>query len=175
MIYSCVNCGSFANSTAPRVPKRCRPCTRAYRLAWKRKYNLRYNSMYRSKNIERLRDYSASYRAKHRQRIIAYDKRIVQERRLRVLTHYGGNPPHCSCCHESNIKFLTLDHREGGGHEHVRQTGGRGHKLYRWIEKNGYPPIFQVLCFNCNCGRALNNGVCPHKGGMLLVPQSIVS
>jgi hypothetical protein len=21
---------------------------------------------------------------------------------------------------------------------------------------------FQVLCWNCNCGRAFNNGICPH-------------
>lgn len=23
---------------------------------------------------------------------------------------------------------------------------------------------YQLLCFNCNCGRHRNGGVCPHKG-----------
>jgi hypothetical protein len=27
---------------------------------------------------------------------------------------------------------------------------------------NGFPAGFQVLCFNCNQGRRLNHGVCPH-------------
>jgi hypothetical protein len=31
------------------------------------------------------------------------------------------------------------------------------------IIRENYPPEYQVLCFNCNCGRALNGGRCPHE------------
>jgi hypothetical protein len=29
--------------------------------------------------------------------------------------------------------------------------------------RNGFPPGYQVLCMNCNHGKRMNNGVCPHK------------
>jgi hypothetical protein len=31
------------------------------------------------------------------------------------------------------------------------------------LKKRGYPPGYRVLCFNCNRGRYLNGGVCPHE------------
>lgn len=27
----------------------------------------------------------------------------------------------------------------------------------------GFPPEYQIQCFNCNLGRARNGGVCPHQ------------
>ena len=38
-----------------------------------------------------------------------------------------------------------------------------GTKFYRWLKRNNFPEGFQVLCFNCNCGKEINKGVCPHK------------
>ena len=32
--------------------------------------------------------------------------------------------------------------------------------------ENNYPDGFQILCYNCNCGRAFNrdnHNICPHK------------
>ncbi len=29
--------------------------------------------------------------------------------------------------------------------------------------ENNFPPGFRVLCYNCNCGRNHNKGICPHK------------
>lgn len=74
---------------------------------------------------------------------------------------YGG--PVCACCGESHIGFLTIDHIDNDGAEHRRQTGGKARKLYRWLKANDYPGGFQVLCYNCNCGKSNNGGVCPHK------------
>lgn len=34
--------------------------------------------------------------------------------------------------------------------------------MYRWLMKNKYPSGFQVLCWNCNMGKQINGGVCPH-------------
>lgn len=88
--------------------------------------------------------------------------------RMKVLIHYGGNPPKCSCrgCNETKIKFLTIDHIEGGGTQHRKQLSlgnlGRGRILYQWLKNNNFPEGYQVLCYNCNQGRAHNNGICPH-------------
>lgn len=93
----------------------------------------------------------------------AYNRSFMRRIFLAALNAYGG--PVCKCCGEGNIFFLTLDHVNNDGAEHRRETGGvTGKNLAWWLKKNGYPPGFQVLCFNCNCGRARNGGVCPHHG-----------
>lgn len=76
---------------------------------------------------------------------------------------YGGYK--CNCCGETTPEFLNLDHVHDDGAEHRRQAGNRGSGtgLYLWAIKNGFPPILQVLCANCNLGKRLNKGVCPHK------------
>lgn len=83
-----------------------------------------------------------------------------KEERIKALTHYGGNPPKCVCCGESHLKFLTIDHINGGGNKHRKKVGSY---ICAWLIKNNFPEDFQVLCYNCNCGRSLNNGICPHK------------
>jgi hypothetical protein len=88
------------------------------------------------------------------------NRRLKEE----VLNHYGGK---CECCGETDIRFLTLDHLEGGGRkdrEKVKKTmSSSGSYYYRWLRDTGYPTHLRVLCFNCNCGRMINGGVCPHK------------
>jgi len=59
------------------------------------------------------------------------------------------------------MAFLSLDHIDDNGSEHRRQVGKK--KMYQWAKDNGFPGGFQVLCFNCNLGRQVNGGVCPHK------------
>lgn len=78
-----------------------------------------------------------------------------------VLNHYGAR---CACCGETEPIFLTVDHVRGNGAAHRREikAGRSVDNLYRWIIKNGFPDDFQVLCFNCNCGRYRNGGQCPH-------------
>lgn len=83
-----------------------------------------------------------------------------QRQRQSVLDHYGAV---CSCCSESNVKFLTFDHINGRSKEHSRQAGDMsGKKLVCWIVKNNYPKDIQVLCFNCNCAKGFYK-ICPHK------------
>lgn len=84
-----------------------------------------------------------------------------QEIRQQIFNHYGRS---CICCGESTPLFLTLDHVEGGGHFHRQTvTGGRaGIRFYRWLLRQNLPGGYQVLCWNCNVGRHLNGGVCPH-------------
>jgi hypothetical protein len=77
-----------------------------------------------------------------------------------ALTAYGGAV--CACCGESNVKFLTIDHINGGGTAERKKIKGVC-SIYRWLKRQGYPFGYQVLCYNCNCGRAYNGGICPHK------------
>lgn len=91
------------------------------------------------------------------------DKRNAAHKALRVeiLRAYGGPEPACVCCGEAGLLFLALDHVNGGGGSQRRQLGGGGY--YAWLRKNNYPEGFRVLCHNCNMGRQLNGGVCPHE------------
>lgn len=77
--------------------------------------------------------------------------------KIEVITAYGGK---CACCGVAELAFLTIDHIKGGGGRHRRMIGN----LYRWLKRHGFPKgDFQCLCFNCNCGRKVNGGICPHK------------
>ena len=84
---------------------------------------------------------------------------LREKTKIDVMNHYG---PGCVCCGEKDIRFLTLDHINNNGKPHRKEVGS-GHRLYRWAQKNNYPEGLQTMCFNCNTGRALNGGICPHK------------
>jgi hypothetical protein len=77
---------------------------------------------------------------------------------------YGGK---CQCCGESNPMFLTIDHVNNDGKTLRADTshplGGIGGVLYRKLKRAGYPKSFALLCYNCNCGRFRNGGICPHQ------------
>jgi len=77
-----------------------------------------------------------------------------------VIDSYGGK---CACCGETRKEYLTIDHVNGNGNKQKREIGIRGTQdFYRWLKKNNYPKGFQVLCFNCNCGKG-NYSVSPHN------------
>jgi len=83
-------------------------------------------------------------------------KKYRVKQKILVINHYGGK---CVCCGETNLVFLTIDHINNNGSTHRKEIGSN---LARWIIKNQYPIGFQVLCWNCNLGKHLNNGICPH-------------
>ena len=92
-----------------------------------------------------------------------FSRTVNYTRKLKVLEAYGGK---CECppCGETCPSFLTIDHIDSNGSAHRKQsgiTGGSG--LYNWLIQNEFPKDnFRLLCFNCNCGRQVNGGVCPH-------------
>ena len=98
--------------------------------------------------------------ARERKRIRYHEVKKV------IYDHYGWK---CACCGEDEILFLCLDHINNDGNQHARDAGFKdprrrgGLEMYRWIIANNFPPIFQVLCFNCNNGKHRNGGVCPHE------------
>jgi hypothetical protein len=82
-----------------------------------------------------------------------------------VMQYYGGGV--CGCCGEVDLRFLSLDHVNDDGGDHRRTIKKEGHSLYRYLIKKGFPsdPPLRVLCFNCNLGRRVNGGLCPHQEG----------
>lgn len=90
-----------------------------------------------------------------------------------VMAHYGHGK--CCCCDANRLDFLTIDHVDGNGAEHRREyanTNFSGEKFYLWLINSNFPPGYQALCFNCNSGRDLNEGICPHHG---TIPQPITT
>lgn len=82
-----------------------------------------------------------------------------------VFAAYGGYK--CACCSETERKFLTLDHVKNDGASFRRMIAGNrqaaGGTTYRWLAAHGFPAGYQVLCMNCNHGKRMNNGICPHQ------------
>lgn len=111
-------------------------------------------------NREGRRLYAQRYHAEHKEELRAKGRKYALRIKLETLAHYGGS---CACCGETEPTFLSIDHIEGGGTKHRKalRTGG-GHTFYRWLRKNGYPKEFQILCMNCQFGKAIL-GICPHQ------------
>ena len=82
---------------------------------------------------------------------------VARRHKEAVFDHYGRE---CRCCGEDNPLFLTVDHIEPIGTKNRYEQGQN--KIYSFLRRKGFPEGFQILCFNCNCGRARNGGVCPH-------------
>jgi hypothetical protein len=77
--------------------------------------------------------------------------KYAAELKLEVLSHYSGGTPECALCGFSDQRALEIDHINGGGQEHRRQTGIHGgNSFYRWLKQRGYPEGYRVLCRNCN-------------------------
>lgn len=104
------------------------------------------DKIWRNKNKEKLTKLYKKYKKK-------YDLKMKNQ----VFEYYGRE---CVCCGESNIKFLSIDHINGKGTKHRKKIKI---KIYKWLIDNNFPKGFQTLCFNCNWGKHLNNGICPHK------------
>lgn len=90
----------------------------------------------------------------------AIKQRMRDKLKAEMIEAYGGE---CACCGETEPVFLTLDHvnDDGGGRSRVNaETTRRRLRLAGW-PKEGY----RLLCFNCNTGRHINGGKCPHEEG----------
>lgn len=128
-----------------------------------------YWQKYYHENKERLRQYRKQWRDKNKHKIraiyianknrmSAYGKKRRYEQKIEIFTFYSQGIPKCACCGEKEIEFLTIDHINGGGCQHKKET--KNH-LYEWIVKNKYPEGFRILCMNCNLAIG-KLGYCPH-------------
>lgn len=141
-VATCTRCGETKPTTAftkrvdrPSVRSHCRACVVLRRKEW-------------------------GERPDNRERMTAYRRGRRLAAKVGSLRHYGGV---CACCGEADVRLLTFDHIEGGGTEHRRTNQTARNHMGSWLRDSGYPPGYQVLCFNCNSGRSVNGGICPHK------------
>ena len=145
---------------------------------WAREYNKRPEVKERQKIAKkkyrndpdvkkRYEPYFKEYREKNRNKIKKSAKNTRYEIKNDVLGHYSkklsnSDVPCCNCCGEHEfLIFLTIDHitnRKNATHK----KGLDGSALYRYLQKNGYPSGYQVLCVNCNSAKS-DSGICPHK------------
>jgi hypothetical protein len=86
--------------------------------------------------------------------------------KLEVFTHYCNGIPKCvNPFHIHNedivdLDLLTLDHINGDGYKERKELNGlveNGAAFYRYIKKLGYPPKYQVLCWNCQAKKKIVN------------------
>lgn len=85
-----------------------------------------------------------------------YRLRIKSE----VINKYGGK---CACCQEDELLFLTIDHINNDGNRDRKDNDilSAG-SFYLMLRKSEIRKDLQVLCFNCNSGKQVNGGICPH-------------
>lgn len=106
-------------------------------------------SAYRKEAKEKVNQYNAAWSAKYRANL-----------RSEMIEAYGGK---CSCCGEHEHLFLQLDHIHNDGHID-RKENKTSAKLWAKLKKAGWPKDrHQLLCANCNFGKLMNGGVCPHQ------------
>jgi hypothetical protein len=91
-------------------------------------------------------------------------KRRAEWKRI-IYEHYGAK---CKCCGETETTFLTIDHINNDGNiaRRTDKTGGSNfyRVLARKIQDGEAPTDLQILCRNCNWGKNVNSGICPHIG-----------
>ena len=136
---------------------------RARKQRWKKANPTKCNSLAR-RTYAYKRDNDPKFYEKRRATAKKWRKVARPRVKREVIEHYGGK---CKCCGEDRLPFLNIDHpkNDGGKHRKLIANGGvaSGWKTYHWLRVNNFPKGFRVLCFNCNIGRHINGGKCPHK------------
>lgn len=141
---------------------------KAKQKAWRQRERAAINARTRCRyaaNIEIERRRQREYRKRNAESVKAYNRVWLIGYRARLkaemIVAYGGR---CQCCGEAEPMFLQLDHIHNDGHidRRVNKTSA---KLWAALKRSGWPKgRHQLLCANCNFGKLMNNGVCPHVG-----------
>ena len=138
----------------------CKQCKYKKEAIWRKK-NLEH---VRSKGNNWMRMYRNSLEGKSKEEYLLRNARNKKKRNKKlkedVFNAYGGNV--CACCGETEFGFLSIDHVNNDGYIMRKEIGEGGYRFYNWLRKNKFPDSFQVLCTNCQHGKARNNGICPH-------------
>jgi hypothetical protein len=113
---------------------------------------------WRENNKGHVKKVKDEWRKNNKEKVAEYDRRLYERLKLEILSYYQsdlechgidgkGCPSKCE-----DIRCLTLDHINGNGTNHRKELNRQGKGIYQWIKIKNYPPEFQVLCYNCNCG-----------------------
>lgn len=125
---------------------------------------------WQAKRREIQKESTRRWRNKPGNRELSNAKQVAYRKEIKKLIYskYGNI---CSCCGESNLGFLTIDHVNNDGYLDKNKNGKRhsGRALYNQIIKQGFPDKYQILCMNCNFGKSRNLGICPHQNYLIEV------
>ena len=121
-----------------------------------------YNKRYLRKHPENRKKTMKKFYENNKEKISKYHKSYGEKLKIEILSYYSGGGPICACCGITEIKFLNLDHIKGRkNYGHKKGLGGS--RLYKILKDQGFPPGYQVLCWNCNNAKWIL-GYCPHRG-----------
>lgn len=142
---------------------RCKPCACKVSREWRKKNPERVKEVekaYYHRNKGKKNEQSRAYYRANAEKLKAAERDKYHTLRHEAYMRYGGYQ--CACCGESEPAFLCLDHVNNDGYWHRKQVHPRS--LPKWLKDQGYPKgMFQVLCYNCNQGKRINGGTCPHQ------------
>jgi hypothetical protein len=110
----------------------------------------------------RLKSYPVDWRRRVELQASPEGKASRERRRwalkMEFITAYGGK---CTCCGESEPRFLTLEHIYHDGYEERLKYGTAFH--YARLKKLGWPKDrYTLYCMNCNFSTRFGEP-CPHK------------
>ena len=98
-----------------------------------------------------------------------YQNNWKKNQRLKIITHYSKGTMSCVRCGISDIRVLSIDHINGGGHAQIRNTHT---SLPQWIINNKYPEGLQILCQNCQFIKATENKEWSSNKGVKLIDNT---
>ena len=130
----------------------CKDCANARSREYRRD-NPAKTALWNKNSYPSKRKYYQEHREQRLQKIRDYEANLKYD----VLSHYCKQSLRCARCGITDIDVLCIDHINGGGSKHRRSIGGLGGTLYHWLKKNNYPEGYQVLCFNCNFKKKLED------------------
>jgi predicted restriction endonuclease len=145
------------------ITKQDNEARNAYMRQWRKKNPEKARASHlawRQRNRERVNAKSRAWAAAHPERESFRRRKRRAQFRAAVFAHYGKA---CRCCGEAEEQFLCIDHINGNGNKHRKETlNGFNGKMYEWLVKSGFPEGFQTLCHNCNSAKGFY-GMCPHE------------
>lgn len=117
-----------------------------------------YYRKWREKNRERENARIRKWYMENKDRKTMSAKKYRDKIRMTALKLYGNK---CTCCGETEPKFLSFDHVNGGGRKLRIKSKLKSTMYYRWLIDNK-PNDIQILCHNCNQAKGFY-GICPHR------------
>ena len=108
---------------------------------WRRNYYLKNKDKIQESNLKwRIKNYD-HWKKKNWE----YRQKTIKKLREAIFKRYEA---HCNNCNFSDWRALQIDHINGGGNEHRRQSKDAIPYLKSIL--NDKKELFQILCANCN-------------------------
>lgn len=126
-----------------------------------KEYFKEYQKKWSSEHKGYHKKYDKKWDSEHKEQIKEHDKEI----RVRILNLISNGLPHCVRCGCDDIRFLEINHKNGGGTKEIQ--GGKLVNEFYWNIYKGRRKTtdLEILCRVCNSWHylELKYGKTPHK------------